>query len=652
MHLEARNWCCRIGVAVFAAIACHAAGAQADNLRAEIMRLGGQPCEDSTLTCVDIAVPVDYDHPESNRRLKIRFAVDFASGNSKGILLYAVGGPGAAGTALADSYLDLFGDDLTRDMDVVFFDQRGTGSENGVDCPKANLALDTADISADAPEAAVAAAEGFVAACLGEMKHRDLLPFLATDQAIRDVEAFRQAIGGPRIWLYGESYGTQLAQQYATRYPTAIQGLILDGVVDLTLDAQDFYAQEAVAAERILAGTFKACDSDGDCSADMGAPASSVYDRLMDRLKAGPLSVEYPLADGSPAKRQLTRAILDSDSLNALYSPTARADFLRALAAGKRGNFVPLLRLGYQNLAMDPETLAPSPDASWYAGAYYAITCPDFGESGHDPRQQVRKVLEQMPSVVSQAPRFARTSLAERLVCGFWPAKGTPIRPAPFRGGDYPTLVLNSTADPATPVEDGYAVFDHVKNGYMVTMEGGPHVIWGRGLACPDRIVAALMIDGRKPEKREQICRQKEIGDYQALSLRRGTAPPLDIAPLDIARAVETELAQMAEFANWDGQNALSVGCDFGGSVTAEAAQSGADYTFDNCSWWRGLAVSGEAISIDRGDGSAPDGMTLRVEISGNHQGKLVYRHDSTTQAMSLSGDFDGRPIAPLRPEP
>jgi pimeloyl-ACP methyl ester carboxylesterase len=652
MGLDILKWRRRVLAAAFVVLA-GSMGAKADDLRTQIMQLGGQPCEDSSLTCVEISVPMDHAHPESSQRIKIRFAAHFpdddskGDGDSKGILLIAVGGPGAAGTELADTYLKLFDDAVTQNMDVIFFDQRGTGTENGVDCPKSNFAFDIAPLLPDAPDAAIATAKGFVASCIGEMKGGDLLPFLATDQAVQDVEAFRQAVDAPKLWLYGESYGTQLAQQYAARYPQAIKGLVLDGVVDLTLDAQTFYDQEAEAAERILGDIFTACDRDSACVGDMGAPAATVYRHLAEKLKAGPLDVDYPLAMGHAAKRQLTAAILESDAANALYTPSARADFLRALAASKRGNPVPLLRLGYQNFAVDPETLTPSPDASWYGGAYYAITCPDFGDAGHDGMQQARKIMGQVPAVISQAPDFARASFAERLVCAFWPGKGTQTRPAPFPGGAYPTVVLNSTADPATPIEDGYAVFDHVKNGTMVTMEGGPHVIWGRGFDCPDRIVSALMIEGRKPEAREQFCKQDLIDSYAGLSLRKDP-----IAPLDIARAVETELARSPEFGNWDTNDALAVGCDYGGTVKAEAVAAGSDYTFENCAWWPGLKVSGEAISLDRGAGSTPDGMTLKIEFSGDHRGKLAYRHDSTTQAMSLSGDFDGKPIGALRPLP
>ena len=79
--------------------------------------------------------------------------------------------------------------------------------------------------------------------------------------------------------------------------------------------------------------------------------------------------------------------------------------------------------------------------------------------------------------------------------------------------------MLNSDSDPATPVSNGYAVFQHAKNASMVTMQGGPHVIFGRGLGCPDSIVFGLMLDGRKPERSEQVCRQEFLDRYTPLTM-------------------------------------------------------------------------------------------------------------------------------------
>jgi len=528
----------------------------------------------------------------------------------------------------------------------VFFAQRGVGPLNGIQCAKAGLAFDLAPLSLDRPEEAIGAARTFVRDCLLETPHADILPHISTATAIDDVEDFRAAIGDPKVWFYGESYGTQFAQAYAARYPGALNGLILDGVVDLTLDAAGYYGESGRTVEKLLARTFAGCDADAKCRADMGRPAGAVYDDIAARLKTGPIPVDFPLADGRFAKRDMSSAILVGNSFYALYGPDGRTGFLRVLAAAAQGNFVPMLRLGYSNLGADPETLEPVDDTSWYGAAYYGITCPDYDDAGRDPEARAREILDQARSLAPEVPRLIRTAYAERLACAFWPAKAPDPRPAAFAGGDYPTLVLNADGDPATPVTNGYAVFDRVKNGAMVTMEGGPHVIWGRGLSCPDEIVFGLMLDGRKPEKRELVCSQDFLQPYVPIAVAdTGTA-------FGLAMAVETELEHSPDLLNWDGIEPLTFGCDFGGTLTASEAEAGTAYVFEDCAWWPGLSLSGDGVSIYAGDGTRPDGLTLNLEVSGTHRGTLTYRHDTTTDARSISGEVDGKKVATPRPLP
>jgi pimeloyl-ACP methyl ester carboxylesterase len=479
------------------------------------------------------------------------------------------------------------------------------------------------------------------------MSHKDMLPYLGTSQAVQDLEDFRQAIGSPKVWFYGESYGTQFAQEYAARYPDAMAGLILDGVVDLTRTAGQYYDEDTRVAERLLAKLLDACDAESHCREDMGAPAASVYDDLQARLRQNPITVDYPLGAGGFAQRSMNAAILEDEAFYALYGPDTRAEFLRALAASAHGDLVPLLSLGYENIGIDPNTMDPTPDPTFYGGAYYAITCPDYDDAGHDPAMQAKSILDEANRFASKAQHFLRNVYAERLVCAFWPVKGVGSPPLAFKGGDYPTLVLNSDSDPATPISNGYAVFDRIPNAFMVTMEGGPHVIWGRGSACPDKIVFGLMLDGRKPEKRELICKQDFVDPYVPL----GSAAKADV-PLSLGRAVETEIVQSPALAGWDGLDTIEIGCDFGGSMTANSAETGTEYAFKDCAWWPGLKVSGDGVDINVGDGGKPDGLTLRLKIGGAHQGSLTYRHDKTTDAMSVAGIYDGKDVTPPRPMP
>ena len=623
-----------------------ASPAAAESLKNIIQRMGGHACRTGKLTCVNFKVPVDHFNP--GMRMSLEFAVHFAAEKSKGILVYVVGGPGISGIEVADSYLSSYDNRLTNEMDIIFFDQRGVGPVSGLNCAAAQSVYDNAPMSPDQPEASIKAARDFVEACMAAIEHADLLPYLGTEQAIRDLNAFRRKLGAPKVWLYGESYGTQFVQQYAALYPGALNGVIIDGVVDLNLDADGYYSKNLETITKVLQRVFDSCDGVAECRADMAQPPAAVYDDLLKRIAAGPLDVDFPLADGTIAKRQLSDGMLNATGFYALFGRASRSRLLRALAAASHGNLVPMLRLGYSNLGLDPQTLEVAPDTSWFGAAYYGISCPDYDDAGsNDPEARAREILARAKTLQAGNPRLIRSFFAERLVCVFWPAQGLQDRPKTFTGGTFPTLVMNGTGDPATPISNGYAAFDRLKNGAMITMEGGPHVIWGGGFACPDKLVFGLMLDGLQPETPEQLCHQSFLDTYAALTL---TAADAAADPLALSRAIETELVQSPEISNWDGKTEFAVGCDFGGSLTVTPSETATEYAFKDCSWWRGVKLSGSGTMVEAGDGAKRDGLTLDLDVSGAHQGKVNYRHDTTTDAMSLAGTYDRKPLKTPRP--
>lgn len=605
------------------------------------------PCELSTLSCTSLTVPLDHRANDPDRTLEITFALSFAAQESKGILFYFVGGPGGSGLASADSYLSSFDPSLAETMDIVFVDQRGTGPVHGLACPKAQARFDTAPVSLDNPEAVLATAKDFVTDCTAELDADDLLPVVTTDQAIRDSELFRQAIGAPRVWLYGESYGTQLVQAYATQFPQAVRGVILDGVVDLNLSAEGFYRRYTQAAEALLAETFAHCDALPACAADIPGGAAAVYDDLARRAAKAPLPVAYTLADGTQTTRLLTTGVLEATAFYALYSPEGRADFLRTLAAAGRGNLVPMLQLGYLNTYIDPETEIGIEDPGWFGAAYYAITCSDYGSGTGTPDERARAILNEARAFAPEVPRLSRSYYMERLACALWPHQGPDTRPAPYAGGDWPTLVLNGDRDPITPISMAWSVLDNARNAYGVFMQGGPHVIWGRGFACPDTIVQALLYDGTLPAAREQLCEQDPVAAYRPLTL---TDPAQEADAYTVARAVETELELHIPLSGWDGAHPIGFGCPFGGTLSAEATGTGTAYAFQGCRFWPTLTVNGTGEDMATETGS--DQLTLRLAISGSHSGSLTYRHSRSDEARSLSGTWDGQPALPPRKGP
>src|SRR5262249_30010440 len=139
----------------------------------------------------------------------------------KGTLLFLTGGPGQGGTnalyRLATERLP----EVAKDYRFVMIDQRGTGTQGAINCPKLQSQVGSSDIAIPSP-----AAVDECAALLGGRAR-----FYGTDQTVGDFETLRQALGVPTMAVDGVSYGTWTAERYAIAHPDRVTRLVLDSVV-------------------------------------------------------------------------------------------------------------------------------------------------------------------------------------------------------------------------------------------------------------------------------------------------------------------------------------------------------------------------------------------------------------------------------------
>lgn len=612
--------------------------AAGEDTASRLARLGGQPCPDSEFTCVALEVPLDHFHPDG-RVIEVTFAVLPATGTRKGMFVTATGGPGTSGLQSADDYAAAFDPSIPEHFDLVFFDQRGVGLSGGLQCADAAAAFYRADWDASTPDGEVAlviSARTFADDCVAEMGNPDFLAYLGTEQAVEDLEVFREALGVDKFWLYGESYGTQYAQTYAAAHPNRLAGLLLDGTVDLTLAGLDFYVSQAGAFNTSLVMTLEACNADSYCAADMGADAVTVYDELAARLKESSLPFDFPLPSGKTEARAFSFSDLETAAGDYLYSESARMILLRALASYARDeSLVPLARILYDALGLDPETLEAIPDPSYSDAMYYAVECQDYGYSSGTPTERAEAYLRAGDALDSSLPRFASIFYSD-MPCAFWPNAATKTdRPAPLIAHGIPTIVLNGTADPATPYEGAKSVFQHLEDGYFVTETGGPHVIFGWGVSCVDDLVTAFLVDDEVPA-RETTCDGIVADEFVPLA-------PLHASdfsdPIEALASVDDEIYYLPEYYYWDYETPTSVGCPFGGTFTFEPSDDGEKFTFTNCAFSDGFVLTGEGIyNYDE------ELLTLNVSISGIARGTLIYTRDADYN-LSVTGEYDGAEV-------
>ena len=619
-----------------------AASTRRDSTQQILKRLGGRPCAPagSEFTCVTLAVPLNHFDPGNRRTLDVVFAVRPATGQRKGMFVTATGGPGTSGLDAKDSYTAAFDPSIPQHFDVVFFDQRGVGLSGGLTCPASAAAYYQTDQRALTPaqEAAVkASAYTFANSCVTEMRSPAILPYLGTAQAVEDLEFFRQLMQDDKFWLYGESYGTQYVQTYTAAHGSHLAGMILDGTVDLTLDGLTFYAQQTQAFNDTLVGTLQTCDADLACAANVRAEAVAAYDTLASRLKQGALSFRFPLPSGGVAPRQFTFADLEVTASGQMYNEADRMLFERALAAAAgRNDLVPLARLLYITLNVDPTTLAALPDTSFSNGMFYAVECQDYAYGTGTPDRRAKQYIRAGDAVDASVPRLNYLFYGD-LPCVYWPNATTDLtRPAPLVAQGVPTLVLGATADPATPVGNGISVYHRLADGYLIIQQGGPHVIFGRGNPCPDDIVTAFLVKGQVPSAREMTCPGVVADDYVPLAPASAEAFR---TPLGAFQSAETELNYLPEYYYWDGETPTSVGCPFGGTLTFQPGSAHTDFTLNRCAFSRGWAMTGAGAYAADKDRFAlqvtVDGTTYQYVREGGQAKVTVKKHHRDTDRVN-----------------
>ncbi len=608
--------------------------------------LGGYPCEDSEFTCVKLSAPLDHFNPKPDEVVDVVFAVLPATGMSKGMFVTAIGGPGGSGLASADSYTSAFDPSITENFDIVFFDQRGVSASGNLQCAQAAADFYRADWRANTPDeeaALLEAAQTFSDDCVAELSDTRLLPYLGTEQAVRDLELFRQTLqdrgsaNAEKFWLYGESYGTQFAQTYAAAFPQHLAALMLDGTVDLTLSGVDYYRDQAKAFSDVLVDTLNACNADEACANDLGGDALLAYNQLAESLAEQPQEFDFPLPSGEFQERVYTLADLETATSGYLYSESARLIFLRSLAAfTTQENLAPLARMLYDSLLVDPVTLQAIPDPTYSDAVYYGVECMDYAYPGDTPQAAAEAYLRAGDTVDKSLPHFASIFYGD-LPCAFWPVRTLdPARPDPLIAQSIPTLVLGATADPATPFNQGMQVFNRLADGYMVTKQGGPHIIYGRGDVCVDDLVTDFLVDGKTPSERETSC----DGDFYDAYVPIAAADMQAYAnPLEALEAVDNEIYYLPEYYYWDVETPTTVGCPFGGVLSFEVTDQGEALELQNCIFSEGFILSGTGTNDYENEV-----FTLSVSVSGRADGNLTYTRQADG-SLKVTGVYAGNPV-------
>lgn len=440
--------------------------------------------------CSELTVPLDYGAPEGETLglALIRATASGPAGERIGSLVFNFGGPGGSGVTslprLSERYATL------RDgFDLVSFDPRGVGESEAVVC------LADAEIDADgqhrvrSPRTAeeerdyLRRAKEYAAAC--RERAGDLLPYLRTEDAARDLDVLRHALGDDQLHYFGSSYGTKLGGVYAALFPERVGRTVFDAVVDPSRDVVQRALGQTAGFQVALDNYLADCVRQGDCPAgDSPQEGNEIITALLQGLANDPL----PTTDG----RQLTQGLAFSGLFSLLYSETAWPYLSRALTealADDSGDL--LLAAADQYNGRDAEGHYHNLHA-----ANSAINCADFASRpGLDTVHEYRDEFTEVSSV------FGPFLLWGLLGCAGWPVLAERDQPEVHAEGARPILLIGTTGDPATPYEGAERMRDALGEGVgvLLTYDGEGHGAYTGRNGCVTEAVNAHLLSGKAP---------------------------------------------------------------------------------------------------------------------------------------------------------
>ncbi|HET8673932.1 MAG TPA: alpha/beta fold hydrolase [Thermoleophilaceae bacterium] len=608
-----------------AAVAAAAAAAALALLPGVASAATFKPCAGRPdVQCGHVTVPFD---PSGVVRGSMSLHVErmHTHGSAKGALIALAGGPGQAATPfLPDFRLAL--DPALHGRDLVVFDQRGTGLSNELFCRGLG--------SHKSPDLGV----GSCAAQIGAIRG-----FFSTSDSVSDIEAVRRAIGVDRIDLYGVSYGTKVALDYAIRYPDHVDRLVLDSVV--MPGALDPWELASFAAMPRLLSQLCAKNA---CRGITSDPAGDLA-RLVAGLSANRLR---GLVVNGRGKRRAA-AVRRTSVLNVLFEgdfdPVLRADFPAAVQAALHGDAAPMLRLA---ASVKGSESFSGPDSN---ALFAATSCEDSAlpwDPAAAPAERVNQARRQFDQIApaSYAPFDPATVFKFSLApfCATWPEAGPnpPVEENPLPA--VPTLILSGDDDLRTPQEDAAKLASEMPKATLVRVPATGHSVLGSDVfGCSTRALRHFFRGepiGNCPQRGE-LLPPSPVPPRRLASLPRVHGLP--------ARTGRTLLAARLTFADLF-EHAID-GLLFSNSVAPIGGLRGGYFkatlrTIDmhQYSWIPGVTLSGRiplrgTATIRVGGRAAARGV-LRISqhgaVSGKLGGRRVHGHfgASAADAAAASG--------------
>ena len=387
-------------------------------------------------------VPLERADP-SLGTIPITFAVREPGDRKRpalGTIFAVAGGPGLGSISYGRYYIHMLGPLLERRR-LVLVDMRGTGHSRAIDCPALEGGRGT-------PQFGVAQCARILGPTYGSYR---------TSAAADDLDAVRERLGLERITMYGDSYGTFLAQSYAYRHREHLEALILDSAYPLRGESA-WYPSLWRNGIRSL---YVTCRRAGRCPPG----ARGRLARFVGLLRRTPRGVG---------------PLLDAISFAGSLPPRPYLEINEAISEYLDGNRRPYRRL------TAPYTGGPGNPRAYSYGDELTVSCNDYpmlwdkSASGVERRRQLERQIRRYPKdrFLPFTPReIALETSSGYRECLTWPRPSAlyePPAPPGAAAPDVPTLVIAGELDTLTsPTEGRMVAADFPDSRFMLVHDAG-----------------------------------------------------------------------------------------------------------------------------------------------------------------------------------
>lgn len=393
--------------------------------------------------CGTLLVPENYQQ-ESGKDISINFTVLPAIDNSqnKAPMMFLAGGPGQSATSLASGLYRAF-NEVRKTRDIILVDQRGTGKSSPLQCDDAVKLDPYTSWSKDFDQQQVKD-------CLSSFDV-DLTQF-NSENAIRDFDQVRSALGHEKLAIYGGSYGTRAGLVYMRLFPDSLESVVLDSVGPIEVPIGPFGKSAARSFDMLIEN----CQAETSCQ-QAYPNLRADFDKVVAALKETPKQITMPHPRlGSTTTMNLDREKFISTIFMQLYSTETRSLVPLVIHQAAQGNFAPFAGL----------TAMGDTEPAMYVGLTFNIVCnEDYPKVGH-------------AGFLSDADNTFNQEISHKgwkLACPIWPQYRPSSEFYKPITANIPTLIISGDLDPVTPPSNGDFTDASLPNSKHIVMKHSSH---------------------------------------------------------------------------------------------------------------------------------------------------------------------------------